>query len=70
MSQRRLRQHEIERMLREREERDAAERKKFWHNVMLVKVTVMLTFVAYMLVPPDWKDWVALSGNLLWLWKT
>jgi Ca2+/H+ antiporter len=62
--------HEIERELREQEQRDRDERRKFWHNAILVKTTVMVTFVAYMLVPPDFKDWVALSGNLLWLWKT
>lgn len=67
---RRHRHHEIERALRERDQRDAESRRKFWHNVIVVKATVMVTFVAYMLTPPEYKDWVALGGNLLWLWKT
>jgi hypothetical protein len=65
-----LRHHEIERLLRERDVREAAARKKFWHNVLVVKATVMVTFVLYLVVPPDYKDWVALTGNLLWLWRT
>lgn len=65
-----LRQHEIERLLREREQRETERERKFWHNVLVVKCTVMVTFIAYILVPPDFKDWVALGGNLLWLWKT
>jgi hypothetical protein len=61
--------HEAERELREQEARDQADRKKFWHNVVVVKTTLTVGFVAYLLVPPEFKDWVALSGNLLWLWK-
>lgn len=65
-----LRQHEIERIEREVEAADAADRKRFWHNVMVVKATIAVTFILYMLVPDTWKDWVALGGNMLWLWRT
>jgi Flp pilus assembly protein TadB len=67
---RRRRQHEIDRELQEREERDAAERKRFWHNVMVVKASVMLFFVLSWLLPPQHAVWANAAGNLLWLWRT
>jgi hypothetical protein len=67
---RRHKLHEIQRLERERAAEDARRRKAFWHNVIVVKATVMVTFFLYLLVPPEHKDWVALGGNLLWLWRT
>lgn len=67
---RRMRQHEVERLQREAAARDVAERRKFWHNVFVVKVTVMVSFIVYLITPAEYKDYVALSGNLLWLWRT
>lgn len=70
MTRRVLRDHERRRLLQEQEASDAAARKKFWHNVFVIKCTIMSTFILYMVVPPEYKDWVALGGNFLWLWKT
>lgn len=67
---RRHRQRAIDRLECERDAEAERKRKTFWHNVIIVKATVMTTFFLYLLVPPEHKDWVALGGNLLWLWRT
>lgn len=64
------RDHERQRLLQEREQYEAERERKFWHNLVVIKVTVFVSFVAYMVVPVEYKDWVVLCGNTLWLLKT
>jgi hypothetical protein len=67
---RRMRQHEIDRALREQAERDQRKKRNFWHNLIVIKVTVMLTFCLSLFLPAEHSQWVGLAGNLLWLWRT
>jgi hypothetical protein len=64
------RKHDFDRFLREAEQKEEAAARAFWHNVLLVKATVMVGLAASFWVPPEHSPWVAMSANLLWLWRT
>lgn len=65
-----LRQHELERRLREYEEREREAKKKFWNNVLVVKVAVTVFFILTIVLPPQHAQWAGMAGNFLWLWRT
>lgn len=64
------RQHEIDRELREFEQSEIAARKKFWNNVLIVKVAVTVFIALTIVLPPQHAQWASLAGNFLWLWRT
>lgn len=49
---------------------EAHERKRFWHNIILVKITVVVGLTAVIFLPPEHKDLAGYAVNLLWLWRT
>ena len=43
---------------------------KIWHNVILIKVVVMLGLASIIFLPAEYAYAANLTTNLLWLWKT
>lgn len=43
---------------------------KVLHNVLVIKGTVCVGLLAYYVLPPQYRDAVVITANMLWLWRT